>query len=712
MTQEITVIMSVYNGRKYLNWAIDSILSQTWKNFEFLIINDASEDSSREIILGYGDPRIRIIENGENLGLTKSLNIGIKQACGKFIARQDADDISYPERLEHQYALISGSRDIALVSSQARLIDSMGNDIGIWYEDMEYVSAEEIYFYLFFGNCIAHTSTMFRKDLFLKCGSYNENFKYCQDYELWTRLSKLGRFEKIRKKQVAYRVHEESVSGRRNVHKKLEEELFLRNVSLSEMPEKRKEILLGIKKENVRTSQFFATVKELTWILIEIFRKAQKNHSSFKLLALSGGKSFRVLSSVLTNFRNWFTAIMKLVLEYMKFPLIFYALSRTVKQNRQPGGVLIAIPYMVMGGAEKLILMLAHGIKSHELSADLFAAEPSNNGWKHRFMNSFDHIFDPLKLSISPVLCRKYFLHVLRYRQPGLIIIQNAFAIYPLLEQIKNDYPHIKIMDILQSEEIFRIDQRTVEKASYIDCRICVSYFLRDHLSQLYKKLLYDPDLKNRLKIIHNSVDIDLFRRKPSLENVFRNKYAVPANTILVSYLGRFSPEKRPLHFIETAKRIISRISDRKVMFVLAGEGPEDSKIQETVKSSGLSGFFILPGAIEEPAELLNDTDLLLLTSSTEGVPLTILEAMAMEVPVVASDVGAVHEIIEDGVNGFLIDVSEECSDLFAEKTLELIIDEDQRRRFGHNAKLTIMSKFSNSDMVGKYIKLISEALS
>src|SRR3990170_6306785 len=104
MNPEITVLMSVYNGERFLREAIESILNQTYRDFEFLIINDGSTDSSREIILSYNDPRIRLIDNELNIGLTRSLNKGLRLARGKYIARQDADDISFRKRLEKQVA--------------------------------------------------------------------------------------------------------------------------------------------------------------------------------------------------------------------------------------------------------------------------------------------------------------------------------------------------------------------------------------------------------------------------------------------------------------------------------------------------------------------------------------------------------------------------------------------------------------------------------
>lgn len=169
----VTVLMSVFNGEKYLREAIDSILTQTFSDFEFLIINDASTDRSREIILSYLDPRIRLIDNEENIGLTRSLNKGIDLAKGKYIARMDADDVSMPERLEKQVRFMEENPDIAVLGSWAYGIDGTGR---INAEFRTPICEEIIFKDLFFSNPLIHGSVMFDKKFVKNIGSYNPSF--------------------------------------------------------------------------------------------------------------------------------------------------------------------------------------------------------------------------------------------------------------------------------------------------------------------------------------------------------------------------------------------------------------------------------------------------------------------------------------------------------------------------------------------------------
>lgn len=215
---KITVLMSVYNGEKYLREAIDSILNQTFMDFEFLIINDGSIDKTADILQSYTDPRIRIVNNEENMGLTKSLNRGLKIARGRYIARMDADDISYPRRLEVQYEYMEKNPDVGIVDNWVNIIDSEGNVTSSLKWNC---SSEDIYYTLNFRNCLVHGSTFLRKDLVMDNGGYNETIKVSQDFELWNRISKVAKIHKIQETLIKRRVTSDSI-GHRMKSKQLE----------------------------------------------------------------------------------------------------------------------------------------------------------------------------------------------------------------------------------------------------------------------------------------------------------------------------------------------------------------------------------------------------------------------------------------------------------------------------------------------------------
>lgn len=175
--------MSIYNGEKYLNKAIESILNQTFRDFEFIIIDDGSRDRSFNIIESYSkkDNRIRIIKNLKNVGLTKSLNDAIKLAQGEFIARQDDDDISISNRLEKQIGFLKENPEYAFCGCNGF---QKQRDLGL----INFFDIDEIRNILIIENCFAHPTLFIRKEIFEKYGYYNEKFRYGQDYELFCRL--------------------------------------------------------------------------------------------------------------------------------------------------------------------------------------------------------------------------------------------------------------------------------------------------------------------------------------------------------------------------------------------------------------------------------------------------------------------------------------------------------------------------------------------
>jgi glycosyltransferase involved in cell wall biosynthesis len=209
----VTVLMPVYNAERYLRPAIDSILSQTFRDFEFLIVNDGSSDNSRKIVESYADPRIKLVDNPHNMGLTRTLNRGLGLATGELIARQDADDVSYPDRLRRQVEFLDAHRDTALVGTQTRVIDEDGRPSGLRHYDRccEY---ESIRWDLLFGNSFTHSSVMFRRTIVAEeMGGYDETFKYEQDYDLWSRVACRYRVMNIPLVLVDYRIHPLSMSN-------------------------------------------------------------------------------------------------------------------------------------------------------------------------------------------------------------------------------------------------------------------------------------------------------------------------------------------------------------------------------------------------------------------------------------------------------------------------------------------------------------------
>lgn len=193
---KVSVIMPTYNAERYLRSSINSILNQTYQNFELIIIDDCSTDATPTILEEYSekDDRVKTITNRKNLGPAKSRNKGIKMARGKYIAVQDSDDISLPERLERQVEYLERNKDVVILGTSAYIIDDEGEPIG---EDTVPVEDKKIRKILSRRNCLYHGSVMFHRKKVESLGFYREKFKYAHDLDLYLRVLEIGKINNL-----------------------------------------------------------------------------------------------------------------------------------------------------------------------------------------------------------------------------------------------------------------------------------------------------------------------------------------------------------------------------------------------------------------------------------------------------------------------------------------------------------------------------------
>ena len=181
---KVSILLPVYNAEKYLSACLESLLTQTFQDFEIIAINDASSDSSLCILEAYAnkDPRIKIYCNESNLKISATLNKGLKIASAPLIARMDADDIAFSQRIERQYCFMKSYPEVTVSGTG---IQVFGTDV-IWNVPE---SNNEIRATLFFNSPILHPTAIYRKEFIINYGGYSENAPYAEDYDLWHRLS-------------------------------------------------------------------------------------------------------------------------------------------------------------------------------------------------------------------------------------------------------------------------------------------------------------------------------------------------------------------------------------------------------------------------------------------------------------------------------------------------------------------------------------------
>jgi len=208
---KVSVIMPVYNAGLYLHRAVSSILSQTFQDFEFLVIDDGSTDGSQEVVRSFSDKRIRFIQNSQNTGVASTLNKGLNLASSKYIARMDGDDISAPTRLISQVALLERKCHLGICGAWVRTLDCNGKGHVIRFPR----DAETIRSFILFNNPLNHPVVMMRKSLIEKYQlRYDQSCLAAQDYEFWSRCLACFDAENIPKALLTWRINKAGMTHR------------------------------------------------------------------------------------------------------------------------------------------------------------------------------------------------------------------------------------------------------------------------------------------------------------------------------------------------------------------------------------------------------------------------------------------------------------------------------------------------------------------
>lgn len=313
--------MCVYNGEKHLREAIESILNQTLDDFEFVIVNDCSKDSSAEIIKSYTDPRIKLLTNETNLGLAASLNVGLKTALGDYIVRMDADDVSLPHRLQTQVNFMDAHPGIGLVGSWVRFF----GDLNYFWKpkpNSAYLQCK-----LLFNTPLPHPSWIIRHSVIkLHNLYYSQTMRRAQDYEYLVRFSKYAGLSCIQQVLLDYRFeyvtrnpvnHNEALknifSVRRelfnnlkievseeehNLHHQLAESRFKENLDPYKTGKWLKKLITANKKEKVFNHRQFRTLMGEIWLQTLYYNLPKSVGAKLANLSLSGTLALAVFNKI------------------------------------------------------------------------------------------------------------------------------------------------------------------------------------------------------------------------------------------------------------------------------------------------------------------------------------------------------------------------------------------------------------------------------
>ena len=385
---------------------------------------------------------------------------------------------------------------------------------------------------------------------------------------------------------------------------------------------------------------------------------------------------------------------------------IRYARLNPVKNHRN---ILCIVHTLSVGGAQEVMLNIAKGNKGEGFSFHLTTVS-SEHDWRSAFEPYFNNIIIVPKTNES--FYHKYFEYIIKRLKIDIVIITNSVVGYGCLPRLKSMFENIKIIDLIH-EFYEKYDSHVLKNTMFVDRRISISNKFRNRLAATYQKYGYPGICTERLMVIHNGIDAKIYNTGLYAKGVFKNRYSIPQDSKIVSFIGRFSKEKNPLLFVEVAKKVVSRFPTG-LKFVMTGYGPEFDRVKELIVKSGVENYFVLTGKTENVTDLLADTDILLVVSKLEGIPLVIMEAMAMGVPVISTDIGGIGELIENNVNGFLINTmrtTDGVTESFSQKIIEIVTGQIDYCAFSEKARNTIIPRFTLKEMASRYLVTFEELI-
>lgn len=335
----VSVIMAVYNGETYLRDTVLSILNQTFRDFEYIIVNDGSTDTTENILARFTDPRMIVIRNKQNSGLAYSLNKGLAIAQGNYIARIDAGDLAVPERLKKQVTFLEQHPEIGIVGSYCSLVDEISDIIGIARVPLDDL---EIRWISLLTNPFIHPSVMFRQNILCQYHlSYDPTFQASQDYELWTRLLEYTQGANLEDVLTVYRISSNSItSNHRNIQFQNQDIVILRtlqkwlpelSISRKQVSQLRETFIGGFLSKQEREIQSV----RLAWLYLELlgtFAKKYDKHPDMKTLQQRETLRIALMAFRRPFFSSWLAALRRAVRLYpgSVYPLLRYIVKKHI----------------------------------------------------------------------------------------------------------------------------------------------------------------------------------------------------------------------------------------------------------------------------------------------------------------------------------------------------------------------------------------------
>jgi glycosyltransferase involved in cell wall biosynthesis len=372
-----------------------------------------------------------------------------------------------------------------------------------------------------------------------------------------------------------------------------------------------------------------------------------------------------------------------------------------LRSDTRRHNLLFIIPWMVVGGADKVNLDLATHLDKTVFSLHFLTTSPAEHLWATQFARVSQDILHLPDL-IRPDGYERFIVSYIRLARIRTVLISNSLVGYRVAEAIKRHCPRVRVLDLLHGEggqhEGGGFPYLSLPFEHLLDHRIVVTQYLKDLLVRKYQ---LDP---RRITVVHSGIASSSVAAATVEHGRYRRALGLAADDFVVTYIGRFAPEKHPELVVAIADLLVRRQQLSRVHFVLAGDGPLRPQIERAIRQSPLLERRVhLTGYIRDPKTLMQDSDVLVLTSEAEGLPLVVLEAMSLGVPAIAPAVGGLPEIITHQRDGYLVPWSAHLVHDIAQLLQALASDDTTRQSLRVEARRKIAAAFSLERMIRGY---------
>ena len=345
------------------------------------------------------------------------------------------------------------------------------------------------------------------------------------------------------------------------------------------------------------------------------------------------------------------------------------------------------------GGAERVLLEIAGSLDRNQYEILLIATHSDDARWLAQWHEHADHIYDLAPL-VSPDRLAGAVYSIAANWQVDFFLVQNALEAYGAIPQLKKDLPGTKVMDLIHAvDEEWDVMSATAPVAAHIETRIVISEAARERLRRLGGE-------ETSIRLIRNGIDLQHFLPAPPRTG--------PGHIL---FAARLDPVKRPLLLADIALALLKRRGRPDFQFLVAGDGPEERPLRRRLRRFGIERLFVFLGYVPDLASVLADSDVVVIPSKDEGIPLILLEALASAKPVVASDVGAVREALDDTC-GFLINIAADEAERLAEAISTLLDQSLLREKLGREGRRRMEASFDILRSRQAYKEIFTSSLS